>query len=248
MIYLWVRRTLDWEDEAAFWAQIHERDRPGVEAWNATLNMPFHLFRHRVREIAALNQSRVQDVEHADWDAIPEGSLVLPVDDDDWFAPEIAAVLAARLDGEAIGCRWPSTWVEVPLDLGHRLHLLAHRRLGRPLKFLCTTNNYALVKRADNRELLRNHVEASRWFEARLKEPGGGGVRGLDARLSVANRNLGSSTVLQRIDRPAELLRRLGPYRRLYHREPRTELAWARPYVTMMAELMDDLEPTDRRG
>jgi hypothetical protein len=243
MIYLWVRRTVAWEDEEAFWAQLRDVDRAGVAAWNATFNIPFHIFRRRVREIAAQNQARVRDVAYADWDGIPDGSLVLPVDDDDWFAPEIATVLAEHVDTGAIGFRWPSTWVEVPLDLGHRLHLLAHRLLGRPLKFICATNNYALVKSPDNRLLLSNHVEASRWFEPRLKAPEGA-IRHLDARLSVANRNLGSSTVLRRVKRPAHLLRRLGPYKRLYTRDLRPEVAWAHPYVAQMAELMDELEPT----
>jgi hypothetical protein len=243
MIYLWVRHTLDWTDEGAFWAQLDERNRVGVETWNATFSLPFHLFRHRVREIAARNQALVRDVTHADWDDIPDGSLVLPVDDDDWFAPEIATVLRQRLDVDAIGCRWPSTWVEVPLDLGHRLHLLAHRWLGRPLKFICTTNNYALRKGPENRVLLSKHWEASPWFEARRNRPDHGGLRFLDARLSIANRTLGSATVIARVDGPRDLLRRLGPYRRLYHRRMGGELEWARPYVAMMADLMDELEP-----
>jgi hypothetical protein len=244
MIYLCVRRTLDWSDERAFWAQIDERDRRGVEVWNRTFNVPFHLFRRRVREIAAQNHACVADVAHENWDAIPDGSLVLPVDDDDWFAPDIARHLVPHLDADAIGCRWRCTWVEVPLNTAHRLRLLAHRWLGAPLKFFCTTNNYALFKRPGTRQLLHNHSKASEWFSERLRQPDGGGIRLLDARLSIANRTLGSATVLRQIERPGQLLRRFEAYRRLYRRDAGADLAWAGPYVAMMAALMDELEPT----
>jgi hypothetical protein len=243
-IYLWVRRTLDWADETAFLEQIDDRDRPGIEAWNATFAMPFHRFRLRVREIAAHNHASLRGVAQAEWDDIPQGALVLPVDDDDWFAPEIARFL----DPDAIGHRWPNTWVQVPLNLRHRLRLLGHRWLGTPLKFFCGTNNYALVKRPDNRKLLSNHSAASEWFEPRLREPNGGGIRLLDERLSVANRTLGSATVLRQTDRPEQLLRRFQAYMRLYCRDPGAELAWARPYVAKMAALMDELEPPTRSG
>jgi hypothetical protein len=243
MIHLWVRRTLDWSDEAAFWAQLEDRWRPGVEIWNKTLSMPFHVFRARVREIAALNQSRLRNVRHSDWESIPDGSLVLPTDDDDWFDPRIGEVLAAQLDDGAIACRWPSRWFEVPLSPGHHLHLLRHRWLGRPLMFFCTTNNYALVKRPDSQDLLRLHTRASAWFEARLEEPGRGDVRLLDEPLSVANRTLGSATVVDRIGGRRNLLRRLRRYRRLYRRRIPSELEWTRPYVAEMAALMDDLKP-----
>jgi hypothetical protein len=242
VIYIWVRRTLDWSDEETFWAQIQDRDRPGAEAWNSAFNIPFHRFRQRVAEIAAQNRAQVHGVARADWDEIPDGELVLPIDDDDWFAPEVATTLVANLDADAIGCRWPNAWVEVPLNRRHGLRLLAHRRLGVPLKFFCGTNNYALVKRPGNRDLLRNHVEAGRWFKARMKEPGAGGLRRLDARLSLANRTLASATVLREVGRPADLLRKLDPYRRLYRRKLGAEYAWAQPYLARMAELMDELE------
>ena len=65
----------------------------------------------------------------------------------------------------------------------------------------------------------------------------------------MTNRNLGSQTSLRptklhgEIDR-ARLLRRLGKYKRLYRRPPWGRgLDWCRPYMAMMAELMDELEP-----
>jgi hypothetical protein len=242
MIYIWIRRTLDWSDEEAFWAQIDDRIRPGVELWNATLNMPFHRFRDRVRAIAALNHSEVGDATVADWDEIPDGSLVLPVDDDDWFAPDIVSVLSPRLDG-AIGFRWPSSWVEVPLNFGHRLSLFAEEHLGKPRTFYCTTNNYALVRRREYRELLRFHTVADPWFMAVRHQPEGPRLRLLERHLSLANRNLGSSTVMRRIHRRSHLLSRLRRYKRLYRRKLRSDLRWAQPYVSRMAELMDELEP-----
>lgn len=55
-VYIWVRATLDWEGEEA----VRTEFRPRVDPWNATFNIPFHVFRHRVREIARLSHSRVE--------------------------------------------------------------------------------------------------------------------------------------------------------------------------------------------
>ena len=53
MIYLCIRQTTDWADEAAFRAQLPPLYAPTVQLWNDTFNIPYHLFRHRVRQIAA---------------------------------------------------------------------------------------------------------------------------------------------------------------------------------------------------
>jgi hypothetical protein len=241
VIAIWVRSTVDWADEAAFLAQAPPDLGPKVELWNELFTLPFHTFRHRVREIAALNHSRVDGAVVADWDAIPEGALVLPVDDDDWFAPDIAAVLEREADPAADGCYWASRWIEVPTRAGHRLYLARRRLLPwTPPKWVLTTNNYAMVKAGDAEALLGSHVKASRWLRG-----GGGSMTRIDRSLSLANRTLASRTTL-RFDLPsisrADLLRKYRRYRRLYDRPPAPGLAWSAPYLAAMGELMRELE------
>src|SRR5689334_4772799 len=109
-IHIWVRETVDWEDEAAFQAQISDYMKPRVLLWDATFTMPFHLFRGRVRDIARASlQATGLPVTH-DWHGIPEGDFVLPVDDDDWFDPAIAERLAPELGPGLDGAYWHSSW------------------------------------------------------------------------------------------------------------------------------------------
>jgi hypothetical protein len=241
-VYIWVRATVDWASEEL----VRPKFRPRVELWNDTFNLPFHVFRARVREIARLNHSRVEGAICAGWDEIPDGSLVLPVDDDDWFAPDIVRVLRAEFDPRAVGYYWISSWVEVPTTLGHRLYLIQRRLLPwTPPKWIFTTNNYAMVKAGDVRWLLERHTQASRWFEGKIEGPPRGTMKRIDRRLSVANRTLGSQTSL-RFNHPSmsrsELIRKYRRYRRLYERRTPRELDWCRPYKRMMAALMAELE------
>ncbi len=247
MIYIWVRATVDWEDEEAFLAQVRPEFEPRLEIWNATFTIHYHLFRHRVRRIAQLNLSRVVDAVCAGWDEIPDGALVLPVDDDDWFSPNVGGVLEGALDPRATGYYWPSSWIEVPTHLGHRVHLIRRRILPwAPPKFICTTNNYAMVKGPGIEPLLRSHVRASEWF----RSAEAGVVKRLEERLSIANRTLGSQTSLRHA-RPqiarSELLRKFRRYKKLYDRLKPHEPAWCQPYVAMMSELMGELQLKDRR-
>jgi hypothetical protein len=97
-----------------------------------------------------------------------------------------------------------------------------------------------MVKREDRRLLLASHREASGWFDAHP-----GDVRRLDRPLSVMNRTLASQTHLAARDSRharTHLLRRLRRYRTLYDRPPPPELAWSRPYLALMSELMAELE------
>ncbi len=238
MIHIWLRTDLDWTDEAAFLAQCPHAFRSRVELWDATFSVPFHVFRGRVAEIARASRGAVEGATvSTDWEAIPDGAVVLPVDDDDWFAPDAATTLEREWDGRG-GCSWTATFVEVPLNWRHAVGWAARRRLPRiPIKYRCTTNNYALVKQPGRRGTAVSHVAATRWFEQHA-------LPQLPARLSAMNRTLASQTSLGGsgpAPSRAALLRRYERYRRLY-REPLDTPAWCAPHLARMAELMDELE------
>ena len=241
MIHLWVRATLDWGDEAAFRAQLRPQFAPRVDVWDATFAMPYHEFRRRVRAIAELNHARVDGAVVADLADVPDGEWVLPVDDDDWHAPHAARVIEeAATAAECV--RWTATYIERYTHPMHRWSRVARHHLpGVGPKYVCMTNNYAMRQRPERERLLVSHVAASRWVKA--QQPGR--VVVLDRRLSAMNRTLASTTTLfPHVREPRDLLRRYRRYRTLYEpRRPSGDIAWIRPYVAMMADLMRELEP-----
>ncbi len=242
MIYLCIRHDVPWDDEDAFRAQLRPAFAPKVDAWNATFRMPFREFRAQVREIARENASCLDGVETRAWSDVPEGAIVLPADDDDWWAPDAASVLAAAADDWVEAWHWPHTALEVPIDLGHRIEKLRRRLVpSTPPRWTCSTNNYALRRRAGRDEIFLDHRAMSGWV-AQTR-----GVRVLGRRLSVQNRTPASITQMgfgrSRIS-SRELRRKLAEHRRLYERfaPPRPELEWMLPWVRRMADLVGRVE------
>jgi hypothetical protein len=240
VIHLWVRATLDYDDEERFRAQLRPKFAPRVALWDATFTMPYRLFRLRLREIARGSLREVRGATCSAWEDIPDGDLVLPVDDDDWFAPGVAE--AVERAPEAIGYRWPSTFLEVPTSPAHGLGILRVRLLPWARhRLLCTTNNYALPKAAWSQPLLVSHMQASAWA---VEQPPSV-LHTIDERLSAMNRTLASQTQMGGA-RPSlgrgELVRKHRRYRRLYRRPPPAGLEWAAPHLAATAALFDELE------
>lgn len=244
-LFIVIRQTIDWSNEAEFDAQLPPPFRQTIDTWNRTFTIPYHSFRQRVREIAEANLTGVRAVRVMRWEDVPFGSLVLPVDDDDWFAPDIADILTSlRADNlGSLGFRWESSFLEIPINMGHRLYLLRRRLFRLAPMWFCTTNNYAIVKCAETEPLFLSHIVASHWFLAHRDR-----VKEADGRLSLMNRTLASRTSLL-LMRPEEtrpvsrawMVRKYHRYRRLYERPLPAGLNWAEPSVAAMRQLMKEL-------
>jgi hypothetical protein len=237
MIYAVVRATTDWLDESVYRAQIPPAFAGAIARWDATFDMPYNRFRHELKRIAQLSLSRLDGVTCVTAAQVPEGALVLPTDDDDWFAPHLAQVLARHLRDGRRGYYWQSRFLEVPLSLPHRVALRWRRVFpnSKP-RWLCTTNNYAVVADRETLPLLRSHIDASRWFIAHASS-----VQRVDAALSLQNRNLASQTTLNSVPTSPALKRRFRQYQSFYRQPVAEDLAWAAPYIAMMGDLMDGL-------
>lgn len=238
MIYIVIRKTIDWNNEAAFRAQIPEQMRAGVELWDKTFTMPYHLFRHELKRIAQHNLSQIENALCVPSQEIPTGSVAVPVDDDDWFSPDLAGILEPSLAVHS-GCHWPGRFLEVPVSLSHQLGLIRRTLFPRSRpRWLCTTNNYAVVYGTETADLLDSHIRATRWF---LDHPSA--VVRIENAVSLMNRSLASTTQLRLKPSRALLLHKYRGYSRLYKRPVPPDLAWSEPYQAMMRDLHAELRP-----
>jgi hypothetical protein len=220
--------------------------RPQVELWNATFNLSYPAFRHRVHRIARENWSRIERAQLSPREQIPPGALVAPVDDDDWFSPEIGRRLLAERSPALHGYHWNRYILETPRR-PRRFGWLRQRRATDASPYTCASNNYAVLNLPELAPAIGSHVKASQIFDA-----GPGRVKHVDASLSLQCRNLASRSALgdsrravalrqTRLTREA-LIEKLRRQRQLYHglRLPR-EVAWAEPSVLAMRELLREL-------
>ncbi len=152
--------------------------------------MPYHVFRQRLKTIAELSLARVEGAARSELEAVPPGHVIVPVDDDDWFAPDLGVQLLRVRDPNARGYLWRREVIEARPLWRRGLSYVA-RRVGRPERNICRTNNYAVVNELGAADLALNHVTASEYFETHPAE-----IRRIPVALAVQNRSLASQTAL----------------------------------------------------
>ena len=170
---------------------------------------------------------------------------MLPIDDDDWFAPNIGQRLEAAISPGSSGAYWLRSWLERPTSIRHAIHLVERRLVPSTPYWVLAANNHGFVKGAVPQEMFVNHVRASKWLTA---DPGARNLTHIPERLSLANRTLGSHSALTRgmsrkgaVSRRATLVWKYLRYRRYYRRRPAPGLEWVAPYMAQMDGLMNEI-------
>lgn len=234
--YICIRRTLDWEDEALVQEGLRPDFRPKFDAWNATFDVPYHTFRHRLKQIARLSLERVVDATCASLDEVPPGGIVVPVDDDDWLAPDLANRIRQAYDPSVRVILWSLHLIELP----RRTTLRFWPVRWREPRLRCSTNNYAIQNLPELRPLFSSHMRATEYSMRHSDQ-----IARLPDTLSIQNRNMSSQTAMawrQPSITREQLITSYRRYRTLYDSLALPpELAWARPYVDSMAELMRNI-------
>ena len=173
--FIIVRRSRpDWKSPRfKLWAKAERHEA----VWNDTFKLTFREYRHELQKIAAENHRQVKG---ADFGRPKDRSVVIPVDDDDWFSPDMIDRLRAAMKPNAVGLHWQSN------------ELLNGRLIpcGNPGCIYCKTNNYC-YRPGPGRGKWINHVGAEYAFREEKE------IQYLDRPLNLVNRTLGSFTSLE---------------------------------------------------
>lgn len=247
-IHICLRQTVDWSYEAAFLTQLDPGFAPKVHIWNRTFSLPYHAFRLELRQLAQANIEAVAGAVRSPWDEVPEGGLVVPVDDDDWFSPQLVKIIQTAVTPDMVGLHWRQSALKVPINTGHRLRLLQRRLIpSMSPRWLCATNSYLIRNGQVDPSCFISHVAASRWFPQQSPDR----IRLLPKRLNLHHRSQASITSLN-FGKPSisarQLRRRERSYSRLCRRSQALpeELGWAIPSQQRMDALMDRLWGRER--
>lgn len=128
---------MDWSDKESVEQKMKKgfpHFIPKVTMWNSIFNIPFSDFRQMLKSIATENHRNVKGAIYtSSTKDIPSNSIIIPTDDDDWFAPDLACRVQDSYGSIWIGYLW-------------RRYIVGDRGEKESLRrdCLCETNNYAL--------------------------------------------------------------------------------------------------------
>lgn len=224
-----------------------------IRLWNRTFSMSYFEYRQRLKEIAELSWTRIRNLDlvlrRPDLSAILDSLdeyIVLPVDDDDWFHPDIADVLRRRWRPSVDAFHWPDGLYR-PVPFQERFDQSAHqiRLILRKLHADFATNGYALTRTGLSKckAPLRGRVLAFHWAAGKTYRQDGFECCLVDRPLSASNKSLASRTNLQSLVDRSHLLRNVPHLMRRTTDIPQS-LHWTREYIALTESLNLALCPT----
>lgn len=228
----WLGLAQSGHDTASFDALIYEP--PGTTAalirfWNETMPVSFYAARAAMKEIAAENLAMVAGARIQSIDQFrppfERDALYTFIDDDDWFAPDLAERLLSSEAAIADGTAWQ--WVR----------FTDGNILAREYYETCHTNNYAVhgsfLAERDDFSLACQHFTAQR-----LLYRDGVNIFPINAPLSITNKHPCSFLGLKSRKFDQRSLRtRVGSYRKFLTSTQEQQnimardVAWALPYM-----------------
>lgn len=260
-VVLYVRTNIDWGGltEETFLKQEQESNSVrgmtedqkreflrAIRLWNRTFALSYFAYRQRLKEIAELNWTRMQNldlvVRRQDLFSVLDWlghCIVLPVDDDDWFHPDVANVLRRHWRPDIDAFHWPDgLYRSVPFQDRFDQPTNQQRLVVRHWPGDFATNDYALtqsgLRRCGPQE--KHRVLAFHWAAGKAFHRSGVNRCYLDRPLSASNKSLASATNLKAlVDR--SLIVRNVPHllRRTTNIPP--PLQWATDYVALTENL-----------
>lgn len=197
---------------------LTDRLLSNVISWNNIFSISYFEFRNTLKNIAAANLENVKNikgfVDAKSWNTVPDDAYLLPVDDDDWFHPDIVSNIEAH--HKDFSCYYWRHSI-----IGFTPSLNDHQGLK---EFGCCfgTNSYMLQRKIATIGLLEDHYSNS-------KTPGS---LPLELQLNLTNKTMASTlNILEEISLiDTQLVGMIEPI-------IPEHFLWAKPYIEATTQL-----------
>lgn len=229
----------------------------GIRVWNSVLGMSYFCYRQRLREISNRNWCRLRNLDlvlinHNHYQSLLDWSeaYVVPVDEDDWFRPDLADLLRSVPTADVDIVRWKDAAFRPIPQLSDQDDLRGTRpriRLRASPEGV-PTNSYAVSTRLLARlpldvgkSCLMKHWEVDRYIVAHSAS-----VHSMPEYVGVTHKSLASWTNIKSVRSTDFLLEQLDRLTLQTHSFP-NEVAWAQEYVSLSEELNQHLYASRRQ-
>jgi hypothetical protein len=256
VLFVWTNINWRYFNDAVFEEQVaglpssffhgrprqHRCFRDKIALWNEIFCIPYFEYRQHLQDVAQQNwlQIRHLDAIVRDCSLVPigkEGVVILPVDDDDWFHPEVSGFLESQLRAKDHAVTWKySHYVPHAPNASRRIRGVGRRIFGSNA-YAVTATYLAAIPASDRKNVLRSHGFSRHYFKK--NETRGSTWRYLHTCMSMKNHSPASISTLASCER--ERLERFRESMRDRTSKIPTRFEWAAPFVRQCQELNKEL-------